>query len=1031
MSLFLKTIFQIKVLVPILIITTTTAGVIYYNQVINNDNETDNQTKTNQSDSNKETKTKTKTYTLTYISGSNGTISGNLTQTVKEGEDGEVVTAIPDTGYHFTSWSDNNSTTASRTDTNIRQDITTTARFEKEEESITQAGIPVTKTIATTTNPVAKSYTLTYTAGTNGSITGTNPQTIEYGSDGSAVTAAPDAGYHFTDWSDGVLTATRTDTNITANLSVTASFVINTYDITPSASVGGTISPDSIQTVEYGDDKTFSFTSNTGYHIDDVLVDGISHGNITNYTFSNIQDNHTISATFAINTFSLIAISGAGGTVNPSGTKTVNYNGTQTYTISPNSGYKINNVEIDGASVGAVSSHTFSNINSNHTISATFTADAPTPPVVTTHTISVSASTIKPESDTEDGGYITPNSGVVVENGKNQAFQIVANNNTKLLDVIVDGTSLGPIDSYSFTNVTSNHTISATFIRQYTISVSSDGDNHGDIAPSEPLTLDFGDNFTFSIIPFQGYEIKDIKADGESLLLEQCVFEDKQVRCTIEKIDKDYTISVQYTKTSSNQTKDEQKTEEGFIQSVVNNITKPLSALVLFASNSLSEGEKVLSQISEKAIKVIEKTPPPVAYVFPYLLFILLGLITLIFLYQTKREAEQAQDLMGLIELDKNIADQKENFLMLSAHYLRTPLTIIVSGADLFMSLAKASESIVGSLKTALDKLSSQVEEIFKQINDNIFLKNIKETNTAEEKAKVFGSIYLWLPIILVAGIAAFSNYLFVTIAGIDINTINYICEALALVIVAQILFIYFRKKQIEKANRLKFAIILDKQIAVDNARNDFMKKTAEGLKEELNNLKEVVTNITDKKYLKEVNKGIKDLEKLIEKFEFMAAVEAGKINLKTTNIALGKIVEDLVDDRQKQIEEKKIRLEIVNDGIEVMTDKNKLSFILGNILNNAIEYNKEKGLIKIEFKDEKNNTEIVISDTGVGISEKAQEELFRPFSRGTSTLRFDHQGMGTSLYIAKLVANYIGGDIVIKSTEGKGAQAIVLLPKR
>ena len=68
-------------------------------------------------------------------------------------------------------------------------------------------------------------YTLTYNAGPGGSITGTTPQTVDWGNDGTAVTATPEPGYHFTGWSDGVLTATRTDANVKADLNVTASFV--------------------------------------------------------------------------------------------------------------------------------------------------------------------------------------------------------------------------------------------------------------------------------------------------------------------------------------------------------------------------------------------------------------------------------------------------------------------------------------------------------------------------------------------------------------------------------------------------------------------------------------------------------------------------------------------------------------------------------------------------------------------------------------------------------------------------------------
>ncbi|WKZ24933.1 MAG: FISUMP domain-containing protein [Patescibacteria group bacterium] len=69
-------------------------------------------------------------------------------------------------------------------------------------------------------------YTLTYSAGDNGSITGEASQTVVQGSDGTAVTAVPDVGYVFSQWSDAVQTAERTDTNVTQDITVTAIFEV-------------------------------------------------------------------------------------------------------------------------------------------------------------------------------------------------------------------------------------------------------------------------------------------------------------------------------------------------------------------------------------------------------------------------------------------------------------------------------------------------------------------------------------------------------------------------------------------------------------------------------------------------------------------------------------------------------------------------------------------------------------------------------------------------------------------------------------
>lgn len=71
-------------------------------------------------------------------------------------------------------------------------------------------------------------FTLTYAADAHGSLTGSSTQIVANGGDGTAVTAVPDSGYTFVQWSDGVLTAARTDTSVAEDLSVTATFIDNT-----------------------------------------------------------------------------------------------------------------------------------------------------------------------------------------------------------------------------------------------------------------------------------------------------------------------------------------------------------------------------------------------------------------------------------------------------------------------------------------------------------------------------------------------------------------------------------------------------------------------------------------------------------------------------------------------------------------------------------------------------------------------------------------------------------------------------------
>ncbi len=210
------------------------------------------------------------TYTLNYNAGDGGTISGTASQTVNYGSDGTAVTAVPSTGYHFVSWSDG-ILTASRTDTDVTANISVTANF------------------------AINTYTLTYTAGANGSISGTTPQTVNYGANGTAVTAMPDAGYHFVSWSDGLLTASRTDTGVAADLSVTANFAINSYTLSYTAGSNGSITGTPSQTVNYGATGTaVTGVPNAGYH----FVNWSDGSTANPRTDTNVTANVSVTANF-------------------------------------------------------------------------------------------------------------------------------------------------------------------------------------------------------------------------------------------------------------------------------------------------------------------------------------------------------------------------------------------------------------------------------------------------------------------------------------------------------------------------------------------------------------------------------------------------------------------------------------------------------------------------------------------------------------------------------------------------------------
>ena len=152
---------------------------------------------------------------------------------------------------------------------------------------------------------------------------------------------------------------------------------VNTYTITATAGENGSISPSGEFTVTAGEDQTFTITPDRGYHIQDVLVDGASVGAVSSYTFADVAANHTIKATFAkdadpVTRYRIEASAGEGGSISPEGIVRVSQGGSQTFTITPDEGYKIEDVLVDGESAGPVSEYTFKNVRAWHTITVTF-----------------------------------------------------------------------------------------------------------------------------------------------------------------------------------------------------------------------------------------------------------------------------------------------------------------------------------------------------------------------------------------------------------------------------------------------------------------------------------------------------------------------------------------------------------------------------------------------------------------------------------------------------------------------------------
>jgi hypothetical protein len=153
--------------------------------------------------------------------------------------------------------------------------------------------------------PVTLSVTLS-SAGTG--VVTSAPDGISCGASCSAIynsgtmvtlTASPSASSDFAGWSGGGCSGTGTCVlPMSASTSVDAAFNLKTFTLTASAGAGGSISPSGALGAVYGGSQTFIITPDPAYFVEDVLVDGLSVGAVTSYTFTGITASHTITASF-------------------------------------------------------------------------------------------------------------------------------------------------------------------------------------------------------------------------------------------------------------------------------------------------------------------------------------------------------------------------------------------------------------------------------------------------------------------------------------------------------------------------------------------------------------------------------------------------------------------------------------------------------------------------------------------------------------------------------------------------------------
>ena len=218
---------------------------------------------------------------------------------------------------------------------------------------------------------------------------------------------------------------------------------------------------------------------------------------------------------------SISAAAGDGGEISPSGNRNYPQRLTALYHITPKAGYFIQDVKVDGVSVGSVKSYTFDPLTANHTLAASFAKTAPK------YTITASAS---------GGGTLTPAAAVGVAQGDASTFTIAANGDNQVA-VTVDGVCLGARSQVIFNDVRCNHTLAVAFSGI----IKATAGYGGTITPDGTLPVTYGASQPFTIAPLPGYAIAGLKVDGGNVATTHSY--------TFSKVTASHTIAASFVKT--------------------------------------------------------------------------------------------------------------------------------------------------------------------------------------------------------------------------------------------------------------------------------------------------------------------------------------------------------------------------------------------------------------------------------------------------------------------------------------------------
>ncbi len=432
----------------------------------------------------------------------------------------------------------------------------------------------------------------------------------------------------------------------------------------------------------------------------------------------------------------------------------------------------------------------------------------------------------------------------------------------------------------------------------------------------------------------------------------------------------------------------------------------------------------ILTAVVPEGVKVaFRNLSPVVVNTFPYALFIILGLVAAAVILQIRRELLASRKITEAVEQEKLMIELKKNFLGLASHYLRTPLTLISSGIDLLASTKKLADGTASQLKTAVGQLSIHVEAI---ITSN----KMPVASVPEPLQPTHGgvSIGIAVAILAVALVTALFNLLAYA-SGWDLPILNLMTQAASFVFIGLALYQVDRRLTLRRLERKLQNNVLALQQQLQESQDNFLERIATQLYDDYNVINNLASQVPADDITKFLHEGVARLNVVISECRTAQSLKGSRSRQQPVVTDIKSIFDHTNPGLSQLIAAKGLQLVEPDSKQLNLQEPPLIKYVTRSLIDNAVAYSSERGVITLGAHDNGSGLVLAVADQGKGISKDRQQLLFQPLSKIEGFENFDHEGMGFSLYLDKLIMEYLGGSIELQSEENQGTTVNLQLP--